>query len=446
VIITDIQELNWLRTNLHKLDKDLRGEILNQYRSVAKLPCVFQRIYQSWQKKHRRIPVIVQLAPMRGDQVKEELNSLLRKDYKSTEDLDIIEGFSAKLSVDSIQSLTSHSAVAKIYLDREVRALLDKAIPTMKAEQVWSHGYTGKNVTIAVLDTGISPHPDFLQPQKRIRAFVDLISNKNSQPYDDNGHGTHCAGAALGNGYNSLGKYKGPAYEAELVALKVLDKNGSGKASKVIKGLEWCLSNRIKHNIRIVSLSLGYKATVSYREDPVCMAVEKLWEAGIVVCVAAGNDGPETKTINSPGIHPSIITVGAGDDRNTSNPADDSVAEFSSRGPTIDGLTKPDFLAPGKNIISTKARGSYLDMIADKETVSDWYMSLSGTSMATPICAGIIAQLFDANPRLTPREIKDALIASCTKFPSVDANTQGEGAINALKALTNAAVTTDLTS
>lgn len=445
MIITDIQELNWLRTNLHKLDKDLRGEILTQYRSVSKIPCFFQKIYQSWQNKFRRIPVIVQIAPLRGEKEKSEINTLLKRNYKHTQDLEIIQSFSAKLSVASIQSLTNHSAVAKIYLDREVRALLDKAVPAVKAEQVWAQGYTGKNVTIAILDTGVSPHPDFLQPYKRVKAFVDLTNNKSSPAYDDNGHGTHCAGAALGNGFNSLGKYKGPAYEAELIAIKVLDKNGSGKASLIIKGLEWCLINKAKYNIRIISLSLGYKATGSYRDDPVCQSVEKLWEAGIVVCIAAGNDGPETKTINSPGIHPAIITVGASDDKNTPNIADDTVAEFSSRGPTPDGLTKPDFLAPGKNIVSTKARGSYLDMVSEKGNVNEWYMSLSGTSMATPICAGIIAQLLQAHPELTPQEVKQALYTSCTKITSVDANVQGEGCINALDAISGIRAAVDLT-
>lgn len=428
---------------MQKLDKELRGEILTQFRSASKMPCIFQKAYQSWQKKFKRIPVIVQIAPMRGEEVRSEIKTLLTRDCRETQDLDIIDSFSTKLSIESIQSLTAHSAVAKVYLDREVRALLDKAVPAVKADQVWAQGYTGKNVTIAVLDTGISPHPDFLLPHKRIKAFVDIINNRNSQPYDDNGHGTHCAGGALGNGYSSTGKYKGPAYEADVVAVKVLDKNGSGKASQIIKGLEWCLNNKSRYKIKIVSLSLGYKATESYRDDPVCQSVEKLWKAGIVICAAAGNDGPDAKTINSPGIHPAIITVGASDDKNTPDTTDDTVAEFSSRGPTPDGLTKPDFLAPGKNITSTKAKGSYLDKTVESETDNEWYLTLSGTSMATPICAGIIAQMLEAKPALVPEEIKKALYLSCIKIKSMDANTQGEGCINALTALFDDRITID---
>ncbi|MFZ5753048.1 MAG: S8 family peptidase [Bacillota bacterium] len=443
----DIQELNWLRSNSHKLDKELRGEVVNLYRSVSKIPCFLQKIYQWYQNKFRKVHVIVKSAPLRGEESRTQLESLLARHSKRIETLELIDGYSARLSVKAIKELAGSSLVSKIYLDREVRALLDVAVPTVKSNQLWNQGYTGKGVTIAVLDTGIYPHPDFLEPVNRIIDFVDLINNKNTKPYDDNGHGTHCAGAAAGNGYASSGKYRGPAFQANLIGIKILNKIGSGKASQVIKGLEWCLNNKEKYNIKIVSLSLGYKATESYREDPVCQAVGKLWQSGIVVCAAAGNDGPETKTINSPGIHQDIITVGASDDLNTPQLFDDKVADFSSRGPTIDGLTKPDVLAPGTNIISAKAKGSFLDKTnKDKNVIDDWYISLSGTSMATPVCAGIIAQLLEAQPYLTPEEVKLRLKSSCSRVTSVDANTQGEGLVNAVKALEPESVTKDLTS
>lgn len=373
---------------------------------------------------------------MRGDREKENLQNLIQQHTSKVQNLELINSLSARLSVGSIKEISTQNSVVKIYLDREVRALLDQAVPTVKADQVWEHSYTGHKVTIAIVDTGVQRHPDFLQPHNRLIAFKDFVKNK-VDAYDDNGHGTHCAGAALGNGFASNGKYRGPAFNANLVAVKVLNKNGSEKASTIIKGLEWCLTNRIHYNIRIVSLSLGYKATDSYRDDPVCQAVEKLVNSGIAVFAAAGNEGPEIRTINSPGIHPAVITVGASDDKNTPDITDDSVSDFSSRGPTIDGLTKPDLLAPGSNIISAKAKKSLLAKTTNDESKLEWYLTLSGTSMATPLCAGIGAQILEAYPDLTPQELKERLVTSTTKISTADANTQGNGLVNALIAVEN---------
>lgn len=430
-IYTDIRELKWLRNNAHKFDKELRARILTQHRAISKFPCIFQNLYRRWYNRFQRLPVIIQFSPMRSAEEKEQVQRLLRHHGKIVHDLKMINSVSARLSVKSIKNIAQESGIAKIYLDREVRALLNHAVPSVKADLVWEKEYTGRGVTIAIVDTGVYPHPDFLRPESRIIAFKDFVNNK-TEAYDDNGHGTHCAGAALGNGFASDGQYRGPAFNASLAGVKALNKYGAESASTIIKGLEWCLLNRELYNIRIVSLSLGYKASDSYREDPVCQAVGKLVEAGIAVFVAAGNDGPEGQTINSPGIHPAVITVGASDDKNTGNIADDEVAEFSSRGPTVDGLTKPDLLAPGPSIISAKAKKSLLAKTSGDDTNLEWYMNLSGTSMATPLCAGVGAQILEAYPELTPQQLKDKLSAGAIKISIADANTQGSGLVNAI--------------
>lgn len=277
---------------------------------------------------------------------------------------------STKLSVEKIEYLLENCQhIKKIYFDRKITTLLDTASPSVGAEQLKEIGLTGKDVTIAVLDTGIYPHQDL---EERIVAFKDFVKNK-TEPYDDNGHGTHCAGDAAGSGLMSDGKYQGPASEANLVGVKVLDKVGAGSLSTVIAGIEWCIRNQEQLNIDVLSLSLGSPTEQGAEDDPVVEAVEKAWDSGIVVCVAAGNSGPAEQTIASPGISPKVITVGAADDQNTIDRSDDTIANFSSRGPTVDGLMKPDLLTPGVNIVSLRAPRSFIDKriqaLASRQTI-----------------------------------------------------------------------------
>jgi serine protease AprX len=310
----------------------------------------------------------------------------------------------------AVLKLASHPHIKKLYLDRPVRALLDKAIPTIGLKQPeWNSTYTGKGITIAILDTGITPHADLTTPRNRIVGFHDLI-NGRTVPYDDHGHGTHVAGCAAANGITSGGKYRAPAYEACIVGVKVLDETGVGSISKIVKAVEWCIANKEKLGIRILSLSLGAPFLGDYRDDPLCRILEIAWEKGLVVVVAAGNNGPGKSTVTAPGVDPVVITVGASDDKNTDSYADDEVALFSSRGPTRQQIPKPDIVAPGKNIISLRSPGSYLDRTQPSLVVDRDYFQLSGTSMATPICSGVVALLLEARPESTPDEIKEALL------------------------------------
>ncbi|MFC4077677.1 S8 family peptidase [Salinithrix halophila] len=325
-------------------------------------------------------------------------------------ELAFLGGIYGSLSPATIKNLVKHEGVAKIYYDREVKALLDMASKSIGALDVQvKDGLTGKGVTIAVVDTGIHPHDDLMKPTMRIKAFVDLVA-KEKDSYDDQGHGSHCAGNAAGNGGLSEGLYTSPAPEADLVGVKVLDAEGSGRLSTVIQGVEWCVRHRKELGIRVLSLSLGAPAFESYRDDPLCQAVEKAWHSGIVVCAAAGNEGPYPMTIGTPGIDPLIITVGSADDKNTEDRQDDQKAPYSSRGPTFDFLVKPDIYAPGTNIVSLSVPGSPLEKQLPENRVGDHYISLSGTSMATPICAGVAALMLEANPALSPNDVKAILM------------------------------------
>jgi len=318
--------------------------------------------------------------------------------------------------------LEANPGIKKIHSDREMRALLDVARPSVNADLPTIQNVTGKGVTIAIVDTGIYPHKDLTG---RIKGFQDLTGSKNS-PYDDNGHGTHCAGDAAGDGAASNGKYKGLAPKSEVVGVKVLNKTGSGSLSNVMAGVQWCIDNQKRYDIDIMSMSLGGQAVGPTTEDPMVKIVEKAWDKGIVVLVAAGNEGPDAHTISSPGISPKVITVGAMDDKNTYSRRDDQVAPFSSRGPTIDGVSKPDILAPGVNIVSLRSPNSYLDKRLKESRVGTEYLAMSGTSMATPICAGMAALILETHPELSPDQVKERLLNTAEDW-KLPADTQGKG-------------------
>ena len=422
------REVSWIRRQNEKLCPQLKQEALKWYRPLKHVPCFLQRPFKYMKQRWRKIPIIVQTGPVRD--IHASITGLAAATGCRTQrELPLVGSFSARVNAKSLESLSKHPQVKKIWYDREVQAVLDVASPAVQAPPLWDSGVTGKGVTVAVLDTGIYDHPDL---SGRITGFKDFVKRRTT-PYDDNGHGTHVAGDVAANGSLSELRFRGPACEANLVGVKVLDKNGSGQLSTVIEGIQWCIENMEILGIRVLNISLGSATTESYLDDPACQAVEKAWQAGIVVCVAAGNDGPQPKTISSPGNDPLVITVGALDDNNTVPMEDDQVAGFSSRGPTVDGLVKPDVLAPGVNIISLRAPGSQLDKENRDSRVGSWYTALSGTSMATPVCSGVAAQLLQLEGRLTPDEIKKRLTEEARTL-NLEPNTQGSGLIDAQRA------------
>jgi serine protease AprX len=244
--------------------------------------------------------------------------------------------------------------------------------------------------------------------------------NNKTTPYDDNGHGTHVSGILAGNGYSSQKKYQGVAPEASILGVKVLDESGSGNTSDIIDAISWIIKTKNEYNTKIINLSLGSPANNPCSSDPLCKAVEQAVNNGICVVVAAGNSGPASKTILSPGISPNVITVGAMNDRRTSGTPKNTIPSFSSRGPTKEGLNKPDLVAPGVNIMSLS------------NTRLDGYISLSGTSMATPLVSGSIALILQKQKNLSPKEIKNILMDSCVDLKDNQEN-QGSGMVNLKK-------------
>lgn len=422
-----IKTLDWVRKHRPYLDVAVRDYIVGKLKFLRFVPCFLHNLIARLVFQFVRLPVIVETK----ENIHPQSTTMRQLKKIGTHHYKYFPGSAIRrLKLRKLEQMIKQQIIRKVYLDSRVTTLLDKATPTVRSPQLWDKNLTGEGMGIAIVDTGIHPHPDLTEPTNRIIGFKDFVAG-DTQPYDDNGHGTHCAGDAAGNGTASEGKYRGPAFEANLIGVKVLDKKGSGRLSDVIAGVEWCIQQREKYNISIISLSLGGPAGGG--EDPLTRVVREAWNKGLVVVAAAGNEGPEPGTIGSPGIVPEIMTVGASDDQNTTDRGDDVVADFSSRGPTPEGVTKPDLISPGTNIVSLRVSGSFLDKVSANERVGEYYTSLSGTSMATPIVAGIVAQLLQQRSSLTPDEVKMALVQTAETLGE-EPNVEGAGLIDALAA------------
>jgi hypothetical protein len=278
------------------------------------------------------------------------------------------------------------------------------------ANQTWQQS-KGAGVTVAVLDSGVAPDLDL---GNRILASVSFAGNA-AQP-DPGGHGTHIAGIVAGSGVRSAGEYVGVAPAATIVDVRVLDANGNGRLSSVIRGIEWVVVHRVQYNIRVINLSLGAPPAPTYRADPLAGAVEMAWKRGIAVVVASGNDGPAGDTVQSPGVDPFAITVGATDDQGTLSLSDDQLAWFSAWGRPIGGQPKPDLVAPGRRLVSIRVAGSTLDdLFADHRVTAingSSYFRLTGTSQATGVVSGAVALMLARQPLLTPDQVKKILVAT----------------------------------
>lgn len=276
------------------------------------------------------------------------------------------------------------------------------------------YGLTGRGVTVAVLDTGITPHLDF---DSRIRVFLDLISGR-TYPYDDNGHGSHVAGLIAGSGRASGGKYEGMAPECSLVVLKILDRQGNGRKQDVLKAISWVRKMREKYKIRILNISIGTTEQEQTLHDLLIEAVEEAWDDGLVVITAAGNSGPGTGTVTAPGSSRKVITVGSSDLLMGKE-------GISGWGPTRDCVCKPDLVAPGKDIISCAPGLSHRE-----------YAKKSGTSMSTPQISGAVALALQKAPYLTNVQIK-MLLRDSVRDLGLPHNCQGWGEFDLDKFLAN---------
>jgi serine protease AprX len=384
------------------------------------------------------LPVIVEMQPplppflgaVNVNRAQEALD-LLRFNGIPVAALSLIDSAAGFVNAAAISALSFVPTVAFIHHDATVgprrsaeppaAALPDQVSGiyprVVKAHRVWRRGITGNGVTVAVLDSGVAADTDLVQPDNRILASVNFADVRSAS--DPGGHGTHIAGIIAGNGSRSGGEFVGIAPRAGIVDVRVLGRNGSGRISSVIRGIEWVLAHRAVYNIRVINLSFGARAHLSYRADPLSAAVEIAWRRGLVVVAASGNGGPQRNTVVTPGIDPYVITVGATDDRGNLGRGNDLLAWFSAWG-SADSNAKPDLVAPGRRLVSLRVPGSTLDTLFPERVVvarnGATYFRLTGTSMATGVVSGAAALLLQRRPNLTPNQVKALLVGTTQPY------------------------------
>jgi serine protease AprX len=323
----------------------------------------------------------------------------------------ILPGSAMTLSGDKLEKVAKTKGVKGIYKDQKLKVLASPGERPATSSSVddpkKDRSLTGKGVTLALIDTGADP--DHKSLAGRIVAFKDFV-NDQTTPYDDNGHGTHCASLIAGE------RGTGVAPDAKLVVVKVMDRDGACYLSDALKALDWCLENKERYGIKAISFSVGGE-NPSDGTSLLDEACDRMVDEGLVMCVAAGNSGPASGSIVIPGDADRVITVGAIDSHG-------SIFQLSSRGPAADGEIKPDLVTLGVDIISALA-GS-----------KDGYSSMSGTSMAVPQVSGATAILLQAQPDLKPADVKRMLLKTADDLgQSGPDNVYGYGALNLTNAL-----------
>ncbi len=416
------------------------------------------------QDKKGTTTVIVQ---MKGDMTDARKASISEIGGTVVRSFDIIDGATVTLPNHNLRQLSQFSWVKRISTNFTVRKYDDFTTKHTFADTQWNGlpggaGYEGDNINIAVVDSGIQPALDFTGAYYSSRLLLNVnfslgLSDVATEMgmTDPCGHGTHVAGIAAGSGNSASGtnakrQYRGSATNANLIGVRVLERNGTGTVDTVLAGLQWVYNNRTLWNIRVVNLSLGHPVGESYKTDPMCVMMKQLWESGVVVVCAAGNMGRLNDeqnecndnegwgtaygSIQVPGNSPHVITVGAMKQAPTDKltRVKDKVATYSSRGPSIfDYVLKPDVVAPGNLVVSIGPSAGYLFQSHSSNIVpvadyldnpnirplnSNSYYVLSGTSMAAPAVAGAVAMILEKSPWLTPDTVKARLMITADKW------------------------------
>jgi serine protease AprX len=356
--------------------------------------------------------------------------------------LPIIDGFGVTIPADRVAALQASPGVAAVTPNRAVTfsgqygegSGVASAVYTdvVRASKAWEQT-TGQGIGVAVIDTGINPVGDLAG---KVAWSHDLTAEGNN--VDSFGHGTFIAGLIAGSGAASNGAVKGIAPNAHLISVKIAGADGSTDLVRLIAALDFVATTRNVFGTRIVNLSLAVDPMGGYAGDPIAIAVERVWNSGVVVVTAAGNRGNAARTITAPGNDPFVITAGASDDKTTVSIGDDTLAPFSGVGPTADGFTKPDLVAPGKSVVSVRVPGSTIDQANPGARVANAYFKGSGTSFSAAVTSGAAALVLSKTPTLSPNQVKARLVNNTRGGGNfVPAGGRGSGQLDAYQATTS---------
>jgi len=292
-------------------------------------------------------------------------------------------------------------------------------------------GNEGAGVTVALVDTGVADVPDLTG---RVVEHIDVTGTGG----DGYGHGTFLAGLIVGKGEPD-GSSRGVAPGARVLDVKVAGPDGTTSLVSVLRGLEAVAERGPRHGVKVVNLSLSSSSLLPYQVDPLNQALRALWHRGVTVVVSSGNDGPSGGSVSTPGNDPVLVTVGGLDDDSTSDRVDDTVAEWSGRGPTNQGVRKPELVAPGAHVVGLRSPGSVIDTSYPSARVSDRYFRGSGTSMSAAVASAAAADVLAVNPRLQPDDVKGLLMVTAYQAPSLrDREAAGAGGLDVRAALETA--------
>ena len=397
---TDLVENWWESTTM-----DLDGDRIHDAIWIAA-----ENTHHEYLDENGRISVIVDFdrTPTPEDQAMIEAEVGFETQFRYW----LIDSIAGTVELERLHELVKLPRVVFVELDGVLGIQMQDVVPAHGVDLVWQDtGYTGAGVTMAIIDTGIDGNHTALDDldddnatnDPKIVAFYDAINNPGATngseifPYDDNGHGTHCAGITAGTGAPDY-QHIGVAPQANLVGVKVLDGGGSGSFAAVMAGLDWTVETRHDFNIRAASMSLGALTGAiewtSSEEESVNRMANEMVRAGVTLFIAAGNSGGSA-TIGTPGSAEDVITVGSLD-------KDTAIAVYSSQGPTEEGRVKPNLAFVGSSVNAPDAN------------TGDGYVALSGTSMATPGAAGVAVLMYQANPDLSPFDVRNIMQETST--------------------------------
>lgn len=375
-----------------------------------------------------------------GDSAGEVSAAVTNAGGSVTMPLELVDGVVAEVTGEARAVLRRHEDVHSVTPNRqlEVQSSSYEDGPAANhnvstgAAPAHSQGLDGSGVGIALLDTGVADHPDL---EGRIAAAADLTSDHTFG--DEYGHGTFMAGLIAGTGASSRGRYTGVAPGAHIMSVKISGADGTMSLGQVLYGLQLIDSSKETYGIRVVVIALSSPAVTG--PDPLVLAVERLWADGLFVVVSAGNSGPDVGTITSPAVDPYVLTTGASNENGTGDVADDTIAPWSARGPSIYGMTKPEIVSPGTSLVSLRAAGSTVDASYPSARVGSHYFKGSGTSMSAAVAGGAAAIVLQADPSLTPDELKGRIMGSAHEMPGAPDHAAGKGTIDVMAALSSTA-------